>query len=167
MKHLLSILLICSIGFTQELTVDGNLNVTGTIESQTIDSLMQVIAGLEAQIALMQDADNKLETRIYSFPFNPIGGEVIPINMLEITGHDLSVAIIHLLSINNNNETTITIDYGCDSISGQTFFTLSNNKIGITSYRIYHSNENCYLQNLSSNNFTSNLTILVTAQFPD
>tara|TARA_Y100000588_G_C13911469_1_gene777313 strand:- start:10 stop:657 length:648 start_codon:yes stop_codon:yes gene_type:complete len=31
MKHLLSILLICSIGFTQELTVDGNLNVTGNI----------------------------------------------------------------------------------------------------------------------------------------
>ena len=52
MINFLSILLICSIGFTQELTVDGNLNVTGTIANQTIDSLMQVIADLQTQINL-------------------------------------------------------------------------------------------------------------------
>jgi len=50
MKHLLSILLICSITLTQELTVDGNLNVTGNIQNQTIDSLQQVIAELQMEI---------------------------------------------------------------------------------------------------------------------
>ena len=50
MNKLLSILLICSIGFTQELTVDGNLNVTGNIQNQTIDSLLQVIQSLENNI---------------------------------------------------------------------------------------------------------------------
>ena len=54
MKHLLSILLICSIGFTQELTVEGDLNVTGNIQNQTIDSLLQVIADLQSQVAALQ-----------------------------------------------------------------------------------------------------------------
>ena len=61
MKHLLSILLISSIGYTQEMEVDGNLKVTGTIESTTIDSLQQqinslllLIADLEFRIANME-----------------------------------------------------------------------------------------------------------------
>ena len=63
MKHLLSILLICSIGFTQELTVDGNLNVTGNIQNQTIDSLLQVIQDLQSQLSLLQGG-NRMETRV-------------------------------------------------------------------------------------------------------
>ena len=64
MKHLLSILLICSIGFTQELTVEGDLNVTGNIQSQTIDSLLQVIQDLQSQLSALQGG-NRLETRVY------------------------------------------------------------------------------------------------------
>ena len=64
MTKLLSILLICSIGFTQELTVAGNLNVTGTIANQTIDSLMQVIADLQSQLSALQ-GENRLETRFF------------------------------------------------------------------------------------------------------
>ena len=45
-------LLFASFIFCGELEVDGNLNVSGTIQSQTIDSLLQVIAELQAQIAL-------------------------------------------------------------------------------------------------------------------
>jgi hypothetical protein len=67
MKHLLSILLICSIGFTQELTVDGNLNVTGNIANQTIDSLMQVIADLQSQLNALQGG-NRLGTRVFELP---------------------------------------------------------------------------------------------------
>ena len=63
MNHFLFILLICSIGFTQELTVDGNLNVTGNIQNQTIDSLQQVIAGLQAQITMLSESAN---TQLYS-----------------------------------------------------------------------------------------------------
>ena len=53
MKYLL---LILSLTFSQELEVDGNLKVTGTIEG-TIknDSLAQVIANLQAQITALQN----------------------------------------------------------------------------------------------------------------
>ena len=66
MNKLLSILLICSIGFTQELTVDGNLNVTGNIQNQTIDSLLQVIQDLQSQLSGLQGGvlQTKLITNI-------------------------------------------------------------------------------------------------------
>ena len=59
MKHLLSILLICSIAFTQELTVEGDLNVTGNIQSadslnQRIIDLELIILQLQTQIALLE-----------------------------------------------------------------------------------------------------------------
>ena len=54
MKHFLSILLICTIGFSNELTVEGDLNVTGNIKNQTIDSLQQVIQSLQSQISDLQ-----------------------------------------------------------------------------------------------------------------
>ena len=77
MNHFLFILLIYSIGFTQELTVDGNLNVTGNIQNQTIDSLQQVIAGLQSQINSM-NSGNKLESRV--FQTSTIGnGDIINI----------------------------------------------------------------------------------------
>ena len=57
MNKLLSILLICSIGFTQELTVEGDLNVTGTIENAL---LQQQIADLEALILNLQNQINIL-----------------------------------------------------------------------------------------------------------
>ncbi|SVE00676.1 uncharacterized protein METZ01_LOCUS453530, partial [marine metagenome] len=41
MKKIFTILIISTL-FAGELEVDGNLNVTGTIQSQTIDSLLQV-----------------------------------------------------------------------------------------------------------------------------
>ena len=45
----LSILLFLSFVFAGELEVDGDLNVTGTIESQTIESLKTQIEALESQ----------------------------------------------------------------------------------------------------------------------
>ena len=52
MRYLLIISLL-SLTFTQELKVEGNLNVTGHIQNQTIDSLLQVIQDLQNQINLM------------------------------------------------------------------------------------------------------------------
>ena len=49
MIKLLSILLISSICLTQEMEVDGDLKVTGSIQSQTIDSLKQRISVLESK----------------------------------------------------------------------------------------------------------------------
>jgi hypothetical protein len=59
MKHLLSILLICSITLSQELTVEGDLNVTGNIQSadslnQRIIDLELIILQLQTQIALLE-----------------------------------------------------------------------------------------------------------------
>ena len=44
--------------FSQEFEVDGNLNVTGRVESATIDSLKQVIEYLQSQINSLQSASN-------------------------------------------------------------------------------------------------------------
>ena len=63
------ILLSFTLLFSQELEVEGDLKVTGTVESTTIDSLQQVIANLQAQIDSMH-ADNQLETRVYPLPLN-------------------------------------------------------------------------------------------------
>ena len=76
MKPFLSILLICSIGFTQELTVDGNLNVTGNIQNQTIDSLLQVILDLQNQLSLIKPVEVVLDTSDIAFGYqNPQGSE--------------------------------------------------------------------------------------------
>jgi hypothetical protein len=53
MKRILLIISLLSLTFTQELKVEGNLNVTGHIQNQTIDSLLQVIQDLQNQINLM------------------------------------------------------------------------------------------------------------------
>ena len=94
MKPLLSILLICSIGFTQELTVDGNLNVTGNIQNQTIDSLLQVIQDLQNQLSLLQ-VENRLETRVFEIGvlFN---GTIIDFN--EILGYEFNYFILEILN---------------------------------------------------------------------
>ena len=57
MKKLLAILCLTFL-LAGELEVDGDLNVTGTIQSQTIDSLLQVIQDLQSQLsALQSDSD--------------------------------------------------------------------------------------------------------------
>ena len=66
MKLYLLILLMGSV-YTGELEVDGDLTVTGTIQSHTIDSLLQVIADLQSQITALQSAGG-FETRIYQLP---------------------------------------------------------------------------------------------------
>ena len=58
------ILLTISFSIAQELEVEGDLTVTGTIESVTIDSLEQDIANLQAQIDSMQSG-NRLVTRLF------------------------------------------------------------------------------------------------------
>ena len=98
MKHLLSILLIYSIGFTQELTIDGNLNVTGNIQNQTIDSLQQVIAGLEAQITALQSGGS-WETRVFEYDFSIECSEVVALE-LDILNY-INYGILNLISIQN------------------------------------------------------------------
>ena len=49
MKNItITLAFIIGFAFSQEFEVDGDLNVTGTIESVTIDSLKQVIESLQS-----------------------------------------------------------------------------------------------------------------------
>ena len=76
MNKLLSILLV-SCMFAGELEVEGDLNVTGNISSQTIDSLLQVIADLQSQIALLGGSGNsEISAKIVEIPVNIINNAV-------------------------------------------------------------------------------------------
>ena len=103
MKPLLSILLISSICLTQELQVDGDLKVSGTVESTTIDSLKAVIAQLQAQLAALQ-ADNKLETRVYTIE-NLVDGDSI--NLSDVVGLELDYYIVSILHITPLSSSTL------------------------------------------------------------
>ena len=54
MNKIIIIISLLSLTFTQELKVEGNLNVTGHIQNQTIDSLLQVIQSLQNQLNSLQ-----------------------------------------------------------------------------------------------------------------
>ena len=79
MKPFLSILLICCIGFTQELTVDGNLNVTGNIQAEIIDNLklppgiIFPFAGQSAPDGYLICAGQEVSRQEYSDLFEVIG----------------------------------------------------------------------------------------------
>jgi len=97
--------LILSLSFmlAGEMEVDGDLNVSGDIQSPTIEELQAQIA------ALQQGADNKLETKIYQVNMTLIDDELIPLDLNEITGYDLEYPILFLASIDvdvfdNNDE---------------------------------------------------------------
>ena len=107
MKHLLSILLISSICLTQEMEVDGDLKVTGNIQNQMIDSLLQVIQDLQSQLSALQ-VENRLETRIFEKSLSwSQNAEEFNFNLQEITGFDLQTAIVNFYSI---KDLTIFLD---------------------------------------------------------
>ena len=119
MKHLLSILLICSIGFTQELTVDGNLNVTGNIQNQTIDSLLQVIQDLQSQLSALQGG---FQTKLYEYPISFEENTLYDFNLFEITNGELDndqEVILYVMSasdifLENSNQVGIFIKKNYD-----------------------------------------------------
>ena len=65
MKYLLTFLSL-SLLFSQELEVEGNLKVTGTVESTTIDSLEQVIEDLQIQLQYINDNQGINRAPIFS-----------------------------------------------------------------------------------------------------
>ena len=119
MKHLLSILLISTL-FAGELEVDGNLKVTGTVESVTIDSLKAVIAELQAQLAALQEqmetiqASNNWETRMYTISINLNIYSIHEIDMFDLTGYDLNGAVISYFTSDNITITDYDNPYDLD-----------------------------------------------------
>ena len=103
MKYLLTFLSL-TILLSQELEVEGDLKVTGTVESTTIDSLNQVIANLQVQIDAMQ-AGGGWETRLIEYDFDTVTGDngwqYLTIN--ELLGIDIEMGSITLLDVENFN----------------------------------------------------------------
>ena len=191
MKPLLSILLICSIGFTQELTVDGNLNVTGNIQNQTIDSLLQVIQSLESQLIALQ-SNSGFETRIYELGTIDIPAyntNYFPIDLNALTGYNLESPSVAIFKVNNFSVTTdqdvspntnINInlgfyhqDHGGNdqniNMAGLTLY--DNDQYIIENYKDirYQHNPGYYYIKTEGTHYsgTVDLSITVTAQFQD
>ena len=82
--------------------LDGNLKVTGTVESTTIDSLKQVIADLQTQLAALQGA-GVLQTRVYELPrYTWNSATSMNINLTEITGYDLNFAKVEIVKVSDH-----------------------------------------------------------------
>ena len=159
MKHLLSILLICSIGFTQELTVDGNLNVTGNIQNQTIDSLLQVITDLQSQIALLGgNGNSEISAKIIEIPVN-ITSNVVDhtLSINEITGESQDWYRLSFVSAefsdNGSESMNCDVTLGVDGlpIEIDNDFATPNQPITLT--RVYNGTMEINLSDRSSSTF--------------
>ena len=93
------ILLTFSFSIAQELEVEGDLKVTGTVESANIDSMQAVIDSLNAKINSLHGG-NRLETRVYELPrFNFDGETTMELDLFEITGYDLAYAKLGIVYV--------------------------------------------------------------------
>jgi len=177
-------MIILSISFSnsQEFEVEGDLTVTGTIESVTIDSLEQVIDGLQAQIDTMH-ADNMLETRVFNITYSiQSGWEGDFIALSDITGYELENGLVSVFAF----------DIGC--CNGSNGFQLwleiehiggaNNSRVGSLGDFRYGQLKSEGLSNIIFNNINdgirfmalnssvgdpgnANIALAVTAQFPD
>lgn len=127
MKRYLLIISLLSLTFTQELKVEGDLNVTGHIQNQTIDSLLQVIQSLQSQINSM-NSGNKLETRVFELPRFEFDGQTsMNLDLSEITGFDLDYSILNIIhltdySTSSTNNTEILLRNQKFNHNGDTFW---------------------------------------------
>jgi hypothetical protein len=179
MKKLIIIYLLLGILFTQELQVEGNLNVTGTIESATIDSLNQVILDLQNQIAGMQ-VENRLETRLFiTENYNFQSGNInTTFDIQSVIGTDIENALISIMDVEivGDGDVNLTIDpmgYN-DGIKITrlweelfSYFIANNNSIAYIK-EVYDTHGNYIdLYGSCSSDISINFTLAVTAQFPN
>ena len=97
------LLLILSLSFmlAGEMEVDGDLNVSGNIQSPTIAQLQEIIEQLQAQINSMQNADNKLETRVFEYNISGERDYTEIIDLSELTGYEIEHAKINIIGFNS------------------------------------------------------------------
>jgi len=182
MKKLIFILSL-SFMLAGEMEVDGDLNVSGDIQSPTIAQLQEIIAQLEAQIALMQDADNKLETRLYEkmYYFDTNAQEFL-FDLQSITGYELENAIVNFYSISdynvyeNDGEIEIYLQNEgpypllAKSRLRQGHLVDDNNGGGIFDTNFIYSNSLNYIIRLVLGELQGgyiNIKFAITAQFPE
>ena len=177
MNHKLIYIIFASFIFSGELEVDGDLTVTGNIQNQTIDSLLQVIQDLQSQLNALQ-GDNKLETRVYDITVSNNG----VINFDDILGFEFEYFLIEILngtppSDNQNSSVTLIIENSLFShygvVKGEYYpwnlhtFTWDSGA-GPKRGLFLDNGEDIIFRTLNENgNSIWNLKIAVTAQFPD
>ena len=117
MKKILIFISILSLTFTQELKVEGNLNVTGHIQNQTIDSLLQVIQGLQSQIGLLQ---NGVTSKLVNYDCSHlIGNEELFVPISEFVGEDLEFGLIQFSGFSGELNTNLHISfYSSQTVEG-------------------------------------------------
>ena len=135
MKKIFTILILSTL-FAGELEVDGDLTVTGNIQNQMIDSLLQMIQDLQSQLSDLQ-VDNRLETRVYQLPrieFTYGENNTYDLDIHSITGYNLdyaTIGIIHVLDyqMNNNDNVDINIQEEYTDHNGDQLHTDSQIKL--------------------------------------
>ena len=133
MKYILYILTF-TVVFTQSLEVEGDLTVTGSIDSQTIDSLKQVIE----QQAILIDSLLNLNSffpEIHSIDFSIGESSSNVININEIINRNFNYAFIVVLGV---------IDYNINFSEGENFVNIlvanNNGSLGFGSTTIQFIN---------------------------
>jgi hypothetical protein len=177
------IFLILFMGFliSQELQVEGDLNVTGTIESVTIDSLNQVILELQNQIAGMQ-VENRLETRVFTTNSIALTQSLVyyPVDIQDLIGLEIEHALINVLAVELGGEEAVTIDFSDRLFQSQgiiirrddneSFHSISieNRTPIVYTKEIYETFGNYILINKNTDEqINITLTLAITAQFPN
>jgi len=173
------ILLILSLSFmlAGEMEVDGDLNVSGDIQSPTIEELQAQIA------ALQQGADNKLESRFYTLPRIEFQREnfFYDLNIDEIVGEELDFALIKIVRVNDwyidNNYAEVVLQASLVRYSGgvdwQTDFTYTRLENGGTiSYNdgarnafVVYDRRNQIRLDFETSNGWVDLVLMVTGPF--
>ena len=117
----------------------------------------------------MSFGQTELTTRQYTIDIDMAGGGTIPIDMLDVTGYDLTSAIINVIWVENNTNDNINLMWECDVIEENMLIQHSYSNI-MTPPRtsVYMGNENCLIKNPSANPITNNssLSMQITAEFP-
>lgn len=150
MKRILLLISLISLTFTQELKVEGDLNVTGSIQNQTIDSLLQVIQDLQSQITLLQSSGG-VETRMFDFDFDlsiESSGNTNNYSIFEIISEEISYGIIDVVDFN-------VINTDCNEY--QIYIQLNGSEIFVNEKTIFYYHNDPYIQIDSYSNIMNTL----------
>jgi hypothetical protein len=173
------LVIVIGISVAQELNIDGDLNVTGTIESVTIDSLNQVIIDLQNQISGMQ-VENRLETRIFTTENQNFqsGSINTTLDIQSVIGTEIERALISILDVEIDGEGELNLYV--DPMGHNDGIIITQLAYGVFPYFIANNNSISYIKEIydshgnyidlygnCSSNISINFTLAVTAQFPN
>ena len=113
-------------------------------------------------------SQTKLETRQYIIPLNLDANEYYWIDMADITGYNLSNAIIVVVSLGDNySSENINMDYGCINVQGGGI-NLSSSGLYANGTFPYFEDSECHLQmNHIESPFEGDIILNITAEFPE